>query len=184
MARKPSCPHPARYVHATFDPRWEVCDLCHTPRRAPLPAPWVVAHDAAQPAPVAPELFPEPGPTAAPEPAAAPAHRSRRQPASLAERLAIPGSLYTLDEAYSLLAETGYTPGLMEYNWRTSPLPARNSRKSEPLTPPITHTETPAGLARCDRCGGTGRVAEPGHTYEHTCPRCHGEREIGIYCTA
>jgi hypothetical protein len=159
-------------MHPTFDPRWEACDLCHTARRAPLPAPWVVAHDAAQPAPIAPALFPEPEPAA---PAAlAPVAVG---PESLAERLAIPGSLYTLDEAYSLLAETGYTPGLMEYNWRTSPLPAHKSHA--PTVAAQTIRTKP-----CDRCGGNGRIAQPGHTYEHTCPRCHGEREIGIYRTA
>jgi hypothetical protein len=51
------CPHPAAHTHPTFDPRWQVCDLCHTVSPRPILAPWVALHDAEQPAPQAPTLF-------------------------------------------------------------------------------------------------------------------------------
>lgn len=50
--KQAACPHPSRHVHPTYDPRWEVCDLCHFVARAPINAPWIAAYDATQPAPV------------------------------------------------------------------------------------------------------------------------------------
>jgi hypothetical protein len=55
--KQAACVHPPRHVHPTIDARYEVCDLCHTIRVAPIPAPWIVAYDEAQPAPPPPPLF-------------------------------------------------------------------------------------------------------------------------------
>lgn len=51
------CTHPPAHVHATFDDRWETCDLCHIVRPRPLPAPWIVAHDENLPTEEPPALF-------------------------------------------------------------------------------------------------------------------------------
>ncbi len=56
-AKQRKCKHPFQHVHPTYDPRWQVCDLCHLVTPRPLPAPWIEAHDAAAPAPEAPSLF-------------------------------------------------------------------------------------------------------------------------------
>lgn len=65
-AKQRRCPHPSRkaiHVHPTFDDRYEICDLCHLIRVAPLPAPWMQLYDAAQESASAPDLFTTPAPT-------------------------------------------------------------------------------------------------------------------------
>ncbi len=57
LRKQRACPHPTRHVHATIDPRWETCDLCHVISRAPLNAPWIIAYDEAQTTPPPPPLF-------------------------------------------------------------------------------------------------------------------------------
>lgn len=56
-AAQRKCAHPARSVHPTIDPRWEQCGRCGLVRVAPIAAPWIIAYDAAQPAPEAPSLL-------------------------------------------------------------------------------------------------------------------------------
>lgn len=60
--KKKPCIHPPAHVHPTYDPRWEICDLCHDIRPATVLAPWIIAHDEAQPAPPPPPLFTKPDP--------------------------------------------------------------------------------------------------------------------------
>ena len=50
------CVHPPAHTHPTYDPRWEICDLCHLVRPR-TEAPWIVAHDAALPPAPPPPLF-------------------------------------------------------------------------------------------------------------------------------
>jgi hypothetical protein len=51
------CVHPPQSVTTCMDDRWERCQLCGLIRPAPIPAPWILAHDAAQPQPAPPSLF-------------------------------------------------------------------------------------------------------------------------------
>jgi hypothetical protein len=82
--KQAECSHPARNVHPTFDPAYEICDLCSIIRPAGSAAPWVIAHDLAQPEPPIPPLFegyePEPDPEEQPE-----EQQPRRCPIATAE---------------------------------------------------------------------------------------------------
>lgn len=55
--KQSKCKHPAAALLRGVDSRYETCSRCGIVRIAPVPAPWLIAYDEANP-PEAPVLFP------------------------------------------------------------------------------------------------------------------------------
>lgn len=171
-----ACPHPPQHVHATYDDRWETCDLCHIIRPRPLPAPWIVAWDESQPREEPPALFADL--TTAP-----PARTRRTGTESGSQRIreqpeTFGDLLRAARRDRQILGRAG--------PWQS---------------PPLDDVYSPDQIATCHRCGGVGTIqdrtevhASYPHPHAHhipdptvparTCPRCQGAGRIPKYRTA
>jgi hypothetical protein len=202
-AKQRACTHPPAHVHATYDDRYEICDLCHIIRPRPLPAPWIEAYDASQPSDPAPALFSEGEPEeSAQEPKPAKRPRSPRQPKAsqpAAAAAAAPAMIREEPEPGTfrdLLARARRDRAVMG-----TPVPWKLR------APSLDEAYTPDQITTCHRCDGAGTIEDqhaPTGTYEtlvidgkactfphvarspiagepRTCPRCGGVGRIPKY---
>lgn len=174
-AKQRACPHPPANVHATYDERWETCDLCHIIRSRPLPAPWIVAWDESQPTDEPPTLSAEPVTVPVPTKRPRVTLRESSEPRTFAELRAI------MRRDRDLLG---------------NPVPWRLR------SPALDDVYTPDQIATCYRCRGAGTIQDRAElhpsiatwpTVRHMpnpaqparpCPRCQGAGRIPKYRTA
>lgn len=174
-AKQRACRHPFQHIAPCVDARWERCQLCGLIRVAPLPAPWILAHDAAQPIAPPPPLFAEPmpmpvaasvpvvavpvtvrGPVEVPTPEPAPVETM--QPRRMTARMVRERDDGLLGFDYDELP----TPPLDEADAQDCPRCGGKGTRREAIR---AEESEPGGAVRivyarrrCPRCGGTGRT--------------------------